>query len=238
ELLPVPPPALQAATGQKTPREVPTPSLADRLNETLLALHERRLAELGLEASGLYAHYAAALGRKALIGPRERLAFGLVEGYLPPYPAYGVMRAGLGELALLLAASGRPAIAFEPNAHRRAAIEAGARRLEDLGLLAPGLLTTLDVLTPEGPFDRRVLGIGLDVAHASTEASAAPHLENARAFDALLIDLRLFIRLREAASDQMALAESLRAMGFDRRRDYPFEGLYWFHRSPSPSAAA
>ena len=76
-----------------------------------------------------------------------------------------------------------------------------------------------------------MLGVGLDVAHVRTEAAAAPHLGAARAFEALLIDLRLFVRIREAFADQVLLAETLHSMGFDKRRDYPAESLFWFGRS-------
>jgi hypothetical protein len=209
----------------------PLPKLADRVDAELVSLHRRRLEALGLEASGLYAHYRARLDQNSLIGSRERFAFDLIDAFLPPYAAYAVMRAGVGELALLLAASGRTVIAYEPNPNRRVAIEAGAAHLEDAGLLAPGLLTTVATLTPERPLERGVLGVGLDVSQFRTEASAAPHLENARRFEGLLIDLRTFVRVRESFADQMILAETLHAMGFDKRRDYPAEGLFWFRKS-------
>ena len=211
--------------------EASKPKLVDRLDAELVNLHRRRLAALGLEASGLYSHYRARLEQDSLIGGRERFAFDLITTFLPPYDAYAVMRAGVGELALFLAASGRSVIAYEPNPNRRLAIEAGASYLEEVGLLAPGLLVTAATLTPEKPLELGVLGIGLDVAQVHTEASAAPHLENTRAFEALLIDLRLFVRVRETFAEQMALAETLNAMGFDKRRDYPAEGLFWFRKS-------
>ncbi len=213
------------------------PSLVDRLNHELADLHRGRLVELGLEGSGLYAHYKSRLDQDCMIAPRERYAFDLIDAYLPPYDGYAVMRAGLGELAFLLAASGREVVAYEPSPTRRAAIEAGAARLRRAGLL-PGGLTTVGALTPAGSLDGRVLGVGLDVAQVRTEAAAAPHVENAGAFEALLIDLRCFITLREAFADQMALAQTLKSMGFDARRDYPAEGLYWFRRSRGASERA
>ena len=206
-------------------------SLIDRLNRELVDLDRRRLDELGLEGSGLYAHYKARLDGGGLILDRERFAFDLIDAYLPAYDAYAVLRAGMGELALLLAAGGRKVIAYEPAATRRAAIEAGSAHLEEAGLLAPGRLTTVGALTPMGALEGRVLGVGLDVAHVHTQAAAAPHIENASAFEALLIDLRCFITLHETFDDQMALARSLHSMGFDMRRDYPAEYLFWFRRS-------
>ncbi len=231
-------PPLAAAAGRSAvAAKAPPPSLVDRLNHELVDLHRRRLEELGLEGSGLYAHYKSRLDQGCMIAPRERYAFDLIDAYLPPYDGYAVMRAGLGELAFLLAASGREVIAYEPSPTRRAAIEAGAARLRQAGLL-PGRLTTVGALTPTGRLNGRVLGVGLDVAQVRTEAAAAPHVENAGAFEALLIDLRCFITLREAFTDQMALAQTLKSMGFDARRDYPAEGLYWFRRSREASDRA
>jgi hypothetical protein len=209
----------------------PKSALADRLNRELVDLHRLRLDELGIEGSGLYAHYKARLDQDSLIGDRERFAFDIIDGYLPAYDGYAILRAGLGELALLLAASGRRVIAYEPAATRRAAIEAGRGHLERRGLLAAGRLSEVGALTPAGALEGRVLGVGLDVAHLHTQAAAAPHIENARAFESLLIDLRCFITIHESFADQVALAHTLHAMGFDLRRDYPAESLYWFRRS-------
>lgn len=235
---PVRRPPLATASGQPAiASKGAAASLVDRLNRELADLHRGRLEELGLEGSGLYAHYKSRLDQDCMIVDRERYAFDLIDAHLPAYDAYAVMRAGLGEMAFLLAAGGREVIAYEPSPTRRAAIEAGAARLRQAGLL-PGHLTTVGALTPTGRLNGRVLGVGLDVAQVRTEAAAAPHMENAGAFEALLIDLRCFITLREAFADQVALAQTLKSMGFDTRRDYPAEGLYWFRRSRASDRAA
>jgi hypothetical protein len=217
----------EAARASRTARG----RLADRLNRELAPVHRARLAELGPRASGLYAHYQPRVEASDLIGAREKAVFGLVDAYLPAYDAYGVMRAGLGELALLLAASGRRVIAYEPNRNRAAAIEAGQLHLEGAGLLAPGALRVVADLTPETSFGQRVLGLGLDVAQVADDAAAAPHMLRIAAFEALLIDPRIFLRRRDDPADQAALAQALEAMGFDARRDYPAIGVGWFHRS-------
>ena len=222
-----PPTPSEAASASRSART----RLADRLNAELAPLHRDRLAKLGLRSSGLYAHYQRLVEVSELIGPRERAAFELVDAYLPAYDAYAVMRAGLGELALLLAASGRSVIAYEPNANRAAAIHEGAVHLEEAGLLNPGALSIVGTLTPEEPLSGRVLGLGLDVAQVADEAAAAPHLQRIAAFDALLIDPRTFLRLRNDPADQAALADAVRALGFDARRDYPADGLFWFRRA-------
>ncbi len=115
--------------------------LAKTVNRELIELHRGRLASLGVSVSGLGPHYKAVIERETLVGVRELGALELISTYLPTYDAYAVLRAGLGELALLIAASGRTAIAYEPYATRRAAIEAGRAHLEAIDLIAPGLLT-------------------------------------------------------------------------------------------------
>lgn len=206
--------------------------LADRLNGELLSLHRQRLADLGVEGSGLGAHYQARLECEAIVGGREREVLDLIDSYLPVYEAYAVMRAGLGEMALLLAVSGRRTFAFEPYERRRAAIEAGRDRLEAMGLLRPNDLTIVAGLTPDGPFDAAVLGVGLDVAHVHTEADAEPHYRCLAQFDALLIDIHAFLRLRATPSDEEAAALRIHAGGFVQRRDYADAVLSWFRKAP------
>jgi hypothetical protein len=41
----------------------------------------------------------------------------------------------------------------------------------------------------------------------------------------------MFLWLRESPPDQDDAAAELALMGFDRRRDYPLDGLTWFCRS-------
>jgi len=204
--------------------------LADRVNAELLALHGQRLVELGVDESGLGAHYQALAEHRTLVGEREKGVLELLWTYLPAYDAYAVMRAGLGEMALLLAASGRRTIAFEPYERRRAAIEAGRTRLEAVGLLRPNDLTIVAGLTPDEPFEGAVLGVGLDVAQVHTEEDAEPHYRSLAKFDALLIDLHAFLRLRASPEDEEAAVRRIHASGFVKRRDYADEVLSWFRR--------
>jgi hypothetical protein len=205
--------------------------LAQRVDAELVALHRRRLAASGPTKSGLYSHYQAKVERGSVVESRERAVLDLVEAYLPSYDAYGVLRAGLGELALLLAASGRKVTAYEAEPNRRAAIEAGREHLEQIGLLASGALTVLTSITPESALPGSTLGIGLGVVQVLDESAAAPLLERMRFFEALLIDLRAFLRIRETPADKAAAIVGLRAIGFDSRRHYPADELSWFQKS-------
>jgi hypothetical protein len=206
-------------------------SLAERLNTELVTVHRARLAALGAAESGLYAHYQALLERESLVGRRESAVLSLIEAHLPCYDAYAVLRAGLGEMALLLAASGRTVTAYEPDDNRRTAIEAGRTHLEGCGLVKPGALIIVGALTPEGPLNGRVLGIGLSVAHVREETATAPFMKHMDVFDALLIDVRTFLRLRENPSDKALAVSGLEALGFEGHKNFFAAGpLSWFRK--------
>jgi hypothetical protein len=206
-------------------------SRAERINAELVALHAGRLAALGTVESGLYSHYERLIDQAALIGTRERAALTLIERHLPEYGAYAVIRAGLGEMAFLIAASGRRVTAYEPSARRRQAIEAGLDHLQMAGLIEPGAMTLVDALTPVARMTGRVLGVALDASEVRDDAAAAPHLSRAGGLAGLLIDPRRFIRLRQTIPEQESLLRDLEAMGFDGRRDYCDDRLIWLHRS-------
>jgi hypothetical protein len=60
-----------------------------------------------------------------------------------------------------------------------------------------------------------------------------------KAFDGLLIDLRQFLRLREAPSDKALAVASLRAIGFEIGRSFPVaSGLAWFQRTSGDAEMA
>ncbi len=101
-----------------------------RLNAALVSLHRRRSADEGTDASGLYALYQTLVDMEQLVGRREWTVADFIENEMPAYDLYVVFRAGLGELALLIAMSGRRVIASEPHPLRRRAIGAGRIELE------------------------------------------------------------------------------------------------------------
>lgn len=203
--------------------------LAERINAELIGLHRERLARMGAEASGIY-RYETLLKRDTLLGLRERAMLELIETYLPAYHSYGVMRAGLGEAALLLAASGRKVIAYEPNANRRSAIEAGREHLQAAGLMTGGSMTVAAALTPTRDLGIATLGVGLNVGLTADDVETGSHLQGMAAFDALLIDPEFFYRAPDNGPESARLAESLDAIGFGDRRDYPADHLAWIGR--------
>jgi len=223
--------ALRAAPGSASSEESPASrsALADRLNQELLAVHGRRVEELGVDGSGRYPHYRAILDQNAIISTRERRAFELISAYVPSYAVYAVLRAGLGELALLLAASGRRVIAFEAQPNRCAALRAGAGHLVAAGLMEESALTLVAGQVPTAPLPSGALGVALGAVFGRDPATSAALMPKMSAFEGLLINLRAI--LRESPAERALAAEELAALGFARVRDYPTAGqLTWFHR--------
>jgi hypothetical protein len=203
---------------------------ADAINAELLSLHRGRLDALGLRESGLYEHYRALADRGVIVGARERTALDLIECHLPAYHGVTVLRAGLGELAFLIASEGAKVTAVEPDRNRRAAVAAGEELLVEAGLIRPGLLTVVDSLDSADGVGANALAVGLDATFTRGPVPGDPWLSLLRGFQALLIDPRLFLWLRETPHEQQEAATSLATLGFTRRRSYPAERLVWFRR--------
>lgn len=209
--------------------------LAETVDRELSQLHRDRLARMGENNSGLYNHYSARLERGQVIEPRERAVVELIHGYLPAYATYGVLRAGLGELALLLAASGRTVIAHEPNPNRRSAIVSGLDHLQAAGLIGKGSLTVSASPSLIAPVAAKALGIGLNVGLTPRDPDRDAILAALATFDALLIDPGHFFRLSGGETENPPPDETLASLGFIHRRDYPADGLAWFRRSGAVS---
>ncbi len=211
--------------------------LAAQVNASLLDLHRDRLLLLGRDESGLYAHYERLIDRGELVGQREISLFEIASAYLPAYEAYSVLRAGLGEAALLFAASGRRVTAHEPDRRRRVALEAGAARLAQCGLLAPHRLTVSPLPCPAENLGKCTLGLGLDAVMARDETGADSLLKRMAVFEALLVSLRTFVSRNGSIDDQLRVASRLSELGLAHRRDYPADTLTWFRRAHYPARA-
>lgn len=215
---------------------LPDPAVtAESINVQLVALHRARLQEFGVSGSGLFAHYERMISVEKLVGIRQTRCAELVAEHFDDYDGYAVLRAGLGELAMLLAAQSRRVVACEPNPLRRRAIEAGIERVAQSGSIEASDLVVSERLTPARPMAGRILGIGLDVVQAKTAEGALPYWDDMQQFSALLIDPRLFLIRRELPQDFDELYESLRGHGFSERRDFPGDSLCWFGRPSNGS---
>lgn len=213
----------------------PTLTVSAKLNAALLPLHRERLARLGLEGSGLYSHYENVIGRGSLIGAKEINVADVVLRSLPHFKHYHVLRAGLGELGLLLAALGRSVAAFEPNAQRRAAIGDGATCLSELGLLdLPAIEVKTGVVAERASDD--TLAIATELIFTLSDDGERSLLDLIAHYDAVLIAPAQFLRRRKSANDQEAAIEQLRERGFSVVWRIPDLGLAYCAK-PLPSAA-
>lgn len=197
---------------------------AERINDALIQLHQKRVAAMGVDASGLYAHYKGLMDTRQIAGSTIGDLANLVANLLPQFGRYDVLRAGLGELAFVLAAMGLRAAGFDQNPLRFAAMVAGLEKLSDEDPELARRLTIGRAGIPDVPEQGRVLAI---VHHliGFTPAQEEQILTQLSAYDALLIDPRIFLYLRDSEQEREALLETMRSRGFSQIREYPKLGV-------------
>ncbi len=203
------------------------------VDAALVELHGRRVTELGIDGSGLFSHYVNLLGQGAILREDEIRAFRLVREALPAYAGYAVLRAGLGELAFLLNGAGLPVIACEPNTARVQALEAGLDHLVKATLLSQKTLTVVPGFVPDRVEVRPLLGIATDFVFNLPLERDGAFCSGLRQLDGLLVNPRLFIRLRETQSEQAAAVDFLRSLGFISLTEFPAEQMLHFSRQPA-----
>lgn len=206
--------------------------LVRKLDGALVELHGRRLSELGDDGSGLFAHYASLLSQGAILRADELHAFRLVREALPMYGGYAVLRAGLGELAFLLNGAGLRVTACDPNAARIAALKAGLDYLVALKLVDGETFGIASGFVPDRVEARPLLGVATDFAFNLPLEQDPDFCRGLRQFDGLLINPRLFIRLRERPGEQHAVNDFLQSLGFAETSRFVAEQMVYFARFP------
>ena len=208
--------------------------LVRKLDGALVELHGRRLSELGDDGSGLFAHYATLVRQGAILRADELHAFRVVREALPMYGGYAVLRAGLGELAFLLNGAGLHVTACDPNAARIAALKAGLDHLVALKLVDGETFGIASGFVPDRAEARPLLGVATDFAFDLPLEQDPDFCRGLRQFDGLLINPRLFIRLRERPAEQRAVSDFLQSLGFAETATFAAEQMVYFERSPGP----
>jgi hypothetical protein len=205
----------------------------ERVNSVLVPLHRCRVEELGIDKSGLYDHYKYRLDRAEIADPGVAALARLIVGILPPFDSYHVLRAGLGELAFVLAALGLHAAAFDQDTNRFAAIAAGLEAFAETELA--GLITIGNNYIPEVTDRNKTLAIAHHlINHAPrTEEDALAALARYRA---VLIEPRIFLRMRAAVEQREEVIDQFRARGFSIVREFPQSGLVYCARPDLPDA--
>jgi hypothetical protein len=187
--------------------------LIKETNKRLVDVHARRLVEVGADESGLYDHYAKLIEAGSVLCEPDLEAFRVVRESLPVFGEYAVLRAGLGELALLLNGAGLRVVACEMNAKRFEALTAGCDNVDDHAE-EDVRLRLVEAFLPDRVRGRPVLGIATDFAYNLDLERDDAFRRGMGKLDALLVNPRLFIRVRNSALEQRAGISFLRVLGF------------------------
>ena len=232
-----------AAAERAAPKKISAVAATEFVNNTLIQLHEGRVATLGVDQSGLYAHYKGLMDMRQIAGSTVGELANLIANLLPRFDRYDVLRAGLGELAFILATMGLRTAAFEQNAKRFAALVAGVEKFgSDDSELARRLAVGLTIV-PDVPKNSRTLAIAHHVIGFKPEQQDRM-LAQLAPYDALLIDPRIFLFPRESDEERDALIEAVRAIGFTQIREFPKLGIVFCSKpdavtkADAPDAAA
>jgi hypothetical protein len=136
-----------------------------------------------------------------------------------------VLRAGLGELALLLAELGHASIAYDPDRYRVQAIAASIALLQrERGWSDDRLVVHLDVIPVPTPQIRTLcIAIHALFGFESEEDEAIPI--RFAPYDAVLFEPRTLCRMRENEREQDRLVAAFRDNGFPEIVPFPVLGL-------------
>lgn len=210
---------------------VPLQPISCALNALLTICHRERLAGLGIDGSGLHAHYALLLERCEIVGKQELDIAEIILRYLPEFDCYHVLRAGLGEMAFLLAVHGCKTKAFDPFASRLLALTAGDKYLRSCGFLdKDGVDATLATVPPPAPGER-TLAVATQLSLTASPADEEAILRQLEQYDAVLFLPSALVRPRESKADEELLINRFRSAGFIEVRDYPHLRLVYCARS-------
>jgi hypothetical protein len=218
-------PAKPSKTAQPEMASLSASAATESVNIALLHLHRERLV-LGVDESGLYPHYMGLLDSERIAGQWIAELANLIAHLLPRFDSYHVLRAGLGELAFVLAALGLRAVGFDPNPRRFAAMSAGLEKFCDNDAEMACRLTIGRSTIPDVPERNRVLGIANHLIGFAPEQQDQA-LSELSQYSALLIEPRIFLSSRESDEEQEAVVEAMRARGFTQIREFPKLGIVY-----------
>lgn len=186
---------------------------AKELNDLLIPFHVERVRELGTDDSGLYDHYKALLDTGRIIGVVEPQIAELVDRMLPRFDSYYVIRAGLGELAAILADLGLRINAYDPTYTRVQAMDSGMKYLSEKRKWPADRLTVNQGVVPE-PGIGRTLCIAYHALFGFLEIEDETLPAKFERYDAILFEPRMLGRVRQNMVEQDALIEGFRMAGF------------------------
>lgn len=219
------------AFGPAADRAAVGPQAAARLNELLVPFYRDRMQRLGVDESGLYSHYENLITRGEIISLRELQITDLIINFLPAYSRCHVLKAGLGEIALLLSGAGLVTLATEPNDNRRAAILAAHEFLQRQGVAAAERLEITEALIPDREDERRILAVATQFGGGYSPEQEEALLKLLERYHGVVFDPRIFMRRRETLSEQDAFTDQMRHHGFGVVRAFPALDLVYCAKS-------
>lgn len=216
--------AAKAAGGET--RAVSVTAAAELVNDALIQLHQERVSKLGVDGSGLYSHYKGLMDSHQISGSKTADLVNLIANLLPRFDRYDVLRAGLGEITFVLAALGLRAAGFDNNPRRFSAMSAGLEKLADADPELARRITIGRAIIPDVPERGKTLAVAHHLI-GFTPAQEGQALAQLAAYDALLIDPRIFLFSRATDQEREAVVETLKRLGFSQIRQYPRLGVVY-----------
>ncbi len=189
-------------------------NLTERINAGLNAVHAPRLAALGVNESGLGAHYERLLQQGQIYGAREQMIAAFLLDRLPQFDRYVIMQAGLGQLALALAMSGKNVRVHDVHLSRFTATTASVEGFEQQKLIACRTVTPRPGLPGPTAVSGKTIAIALETDLHFDLAQEDEALDRLSTFDALLIEPRVFLRMRNDESEREEILAKLEGLGF------------------------
>jgi len=192
-----------------------------QLNDALVEIHSRRLADLGTVESGLFDSYAKLVGGGSVVRKRELEILELIGNELPAFEEHVVLRAGLGEFALLLEAAGLLTQACEANGRRFTALTASVDRLARTDVPDDRRLLTTCWFLPDAVRAQPALLVALDFGYNAPIENDPEFQRRLGQFTGILFAPQLFIHFRQSEAEEQAGIDYLRSQGFSRFTEFP-----------------
>ncbi len=203
----------------------------DRVNSMLVACHSDRVALLGVDGSGLYQHYKSMLDLRCFVQDWQIDVALLVINFLHRFDQYCVTSAGLGELAFPLAACGLKVVALQHVDRRLDALLTGLEYVRSRDPEAAARCEAVRgnlVSMPHSASDGMLVAVDALVSdHADGDPTIA---QNLKMFEALLVNPRLFLRVRETKSEQDEAISFIENSGFRLKARYMAPLLAYFEK--------
>ena len=168
------------------------------------------------------------MDRRELVNQHDASVAEIILRLLPRFDSYYVIRAGLGELAFVLADMGLSTVASDPDTYRFEAIGAGKEHLRQTRGWPDDRLTTLCCKLPEAwrLVPKRCAWRLMLIFGAAPGDDASIPQEFSR-YNAVLFEPRTLFRLRGSIQEQQELIERIPSERFSLLASRHFRSLGW-----------